>query len=473
MGARLMRSSRLAGFGFFQAWIYFAALSPAFLSSNGAYVGGSPGAGMLLSAGLCASMAGLTVLNMRWSIFDRPRLLILSSLLAGAGTLLMSLPEGGGFAAIGVMLADCGTAMLFMYWGRFWTEVDLDRMSMHLTVSSLFSCVLYCVLALLPSWAIAVAVAALPLCSSAALLACKNEPRRERGSMGDEVLPSTRKLVVVIVAVPLAYSLVRAFYAQGSLALFGEPYRKVMMAFAFFALTLLVALVVMGKPRIGRLYRLSITLIMLGLISQLALPVELRWFALAAVMLGYSVFSELVWLMRPEIEVRIGAFSGKAFGWNRTVLHASAFAGMALGTWLLHQPDLSSVAVTVASMLMTMLIVVVAVNVLPEREFMLFVHPIKVEECAPMSADSGDAVAAACERMAKRHGLSRRELDVLLLLARGRTLPYIESQLFISNSTARTHARNIYRKLDVHTKQALINMVESECEQGGTAPIRP
>lgn len=69
---------------------------------------------------------------------------------------------------------------------------------------------------------------------------------------------------------------------------------------------------------------------------------------------------------------------------------------------------------------------------------------------------------AACAAVAGRHGLSDREGEVLGLLARGRSLPYIEEALSISNSTARTHARNIYRKLDIHSRQALINLVESE-----------
>jgi LuxR family maltose regulon positive regulatory protein len=48
--------------------------------------------------------------------------------------------------------------------------------------------------------------------------------------------------------------------------------------------------------------------------------------------------------------------------------------------------------------------------------------------------------------------LSDRELEVLHLIAEGLTNPEIASRLFISLHTVKTHTRNIYGKLGVHSR---------------------
>ena len=65
-----------------------------------------------------------------------------------------------------------------------------------------------------------------------------------------------------------------------------------------------------------------------------------------------------------------------------------------------------------------------------------------------------------CEVIANRYLLSRRETDVLFLLAKGYNSAAIQEKLYIAEGTAKTHIRHIYRKLDVHTQQELMRMVE-------------
>ena len=45
------------------------------------------------------------------------------------------------------------------------------------------------------------------------------------------------------------------------------------------------------------------------------------------------------------------------------------------------------------------------------------------------------------------------------LLARGRSIPYVRDALVISRETAATHAKHVYAKLDVHSRQELIDLV--------------
>ena len=56
------------------------------------------------------------------------------------------------------------------------------------------------------------------------------------------------------------------------------------------------------------------------------------------------------------------------------------------------------------------------------------------------------------QQMPEKHPLTARELDTLRLLAEGISFSQISHILVISKSTVSTHAANIYRKLDVHSR---------------------
>ncbi len=84
------------------------------------------------------------------------------------------------------------------------------------------------------------------------------------------------------------------------------------------------------------------------------------------------------------------------------------------------------------------------------------------EELSPSSVDvAGDTVSAGCAVAVERYGLSRREAEVLDLLARGRDVPYVAEELVISKNTVRTHTKSIFAKTGVHSRQELIDLVES------------
>ena len=74
------------------------------------------------------------------------------------------------------------------------------------------------------------------------------------------------------------------------------------------------------------------------------------------------------------------------------------------------------------------------------------------------------AFETACAAVAEKHRLTARETEVFELLARGRTSPVIQEKLVLSHNTVKTHVRHIYAKLDVHSQQELINMVEEATE---------
>ena len=68
-------------------------------------------------------------------------------------------------------------------------------------------------------------------------------------------------------------------------------------------------------------------------------------------------------------------------------------------------------------------------------------------------------LANRCQELARSYGLSPREEEVLLLLAQRKTVGSIERELFIANGTAKTHIRHIYRKLDIHSRDELSDLL--------------
>ena len=70
-----------------------------------------------------------------------------------------------------------------------------------------------------------------------------------------------------------------------------------------------------------------------------------------------------------------------------------------------------------------------------------------------------DDLTARIQTLARDGGLTPRETEVFDLLARGRSIPYVRDALVISKETAATHAKHVYAKLDVHTRQELIDLV--------------
>ena len=72
---------------------------------------------------------------------------------------------------------------------------------------------------------------------------------------------------------------------------------------------------------------------------------------------------------------------------------------------------------------------------------------------------SGAELADRIRELAVHFELTPRETEVFELLARGRSIPYVRDALVISKETAATHAKHIYAKLGVHSRQELIDLV--------------
>lgn len=101
----------------------------------------------------------------------------------------------------------------------------------------------------------------------------------------------------------------------------------------------------------------------------------------------------------------------------------------------------------------------------PARQAMDFSRSIFTEgsDATPPAEDTPAArgrFRQRCEVIANTYLLSRRESEVIYYLARGYKSSHIQQQLYISEGTAKTHIRHIYRKLNIHSQQDLIHLID-------------
>lgn len=73
----------------------------------------------------------------------------------------------------------------------------------------------------------------------------------------------------------------------------------------------------------------------------------------------------------------------------------------------------------------------------------------------PVTAPPSNSAAFAATL---EHGLSPREIEVAELLMKGHTVSAIAGKLFISENTTRGHAKSIYKKLAIHSRQELVDL---------------
>lgn len=70
-----------------------------------------------------------------------------------------------------------------------------------------------------------------------------------------------------------------------------------------------------------------------------------------------------------------------------------------------------------------------------------------------------DYLSERCDALAAEHALTAREREIVELLAVGRSRPYIAENLCLSENTVKWYCRQIYQKLDIHSKQELLTLI--------------
>lgn len=90
---------------------------------------------------------------------------------------------------------------------------------------------------------------------------------------------------------------------------------------------------------------------------------------------------------------------------------------------------------------------------------------LSLNETTALQSNSKNYIQQRCDDLSKEYLLSPREKEVLYYLGRGYNHGYIASKLYISENTVRTHVRHIYTKLDITSREELIELIDRTAEQ--------
>ena len=117
------------------------------------------------------------------------------------------------------------------------------------------------------------------------------------------------------------------------------------------------------------------------------------------------------------------------YGTFASIVYASSLAGSVVGLFVG-----AGRGVGLAELSVVALVAVYALSVAmvaPHGRKAGSVKAASGEKLAPVVGAVGDSVTAGCAVAVERYGLSRREAEVLDLLARGRDVPYVAEEMGI------------------------------------------
>ena len=91
--------------------------------------------------------------------------------------------------------------------------------------------------------------------------------------------------------------------------------------------------------------------------------------------------------------------------------------------------------------------------------FAIFVFLFQVLRDSNHENASVSILDSLISSLSENYDLTARELDVVRLLLQGRSYASIGQKLFISTSTVKTHVNHIFTKMDVSSRDELIDML--------------
>lgn len=207
------------------------------------------------------------------------------------------------------------------------------------------------------------------------------------------------------------------------------------------------------------LSQISVLLVVAGF---LVVSMDYPWAQAGSVTLlsaGNTLFDMVAWLALIAVAGRNAHGAVAVFAWGRGVASLGSTAGAALGVW---SNTLFGGGLPAAELVTGALILVfVGYALIGLRKFSFAATIEGVEPVVEAVAKSPEQeFEERCREVADRFGLSPRELEVFMMLARGRDRAYIQERLVVSRNTVKAHVKHVYAKLDIHTHQELIDLVE-------------
>jgi DNA-binding CsgD family transcriptional regulator len=423
---------------------------------------------------ICTAVAGITLTLIACAATFNPRLLkepvfffsSITAIILGVATLcagvaLHSIP----LLIVGASLGRMGTSWVQLVVGVSLIKMDTRALGICITGAFLLSYLLQTVLFLLPSW---VGLAGYVMLPPLAYLLVRYDVRPLLTTLHDAEPPSQSAVTRPTSFLPFSHRLFICLFLfrliYGYTLCFGEVNGTPLMTIFSIVPIAILAIITLGfRRRINPdvLYQASALLIIAGLLLvPIASSVGIHAAISNILAAGVVCFDVVFWFVLVAAAARNPSGSVLVFAWGNGVtafgIIAGAFVGRATNQLLVTDVVITSL---VTSVLLFVFIVYVFV-VLKRFSFSDTITTITPSTPPVTPITSTQLLEQSCGCLAQRYGLTPRETEVLVLLARGRNGRFIQNALTVSHNTVKAHVKHIYQKMKVHTHQELVNLLE-------------
>lgn len=371
-----------------------------------------------------------------------------AGLLASVNGLVPGIPAAILLSA----LAAFGGAVLFLSWAEVYSRLEPNRM--------LLMGLLSLVLAGTVSFVLNNLASPLPLAGSVAapalsFLLCWASDRYVAPREADASAPA--RVRYGFPWKPVAVMAFAGFTAGfGSFTLFGQTASTRMLATFVVGSVLLAALAAFrGKIKPGHLANTAFALTAVGLILVAAIGSVNPKPAAFLIMVAYITLCVFGLSLLGNLSLRFGISSLWLFGLGR----AASELMMGLGSYARFIPGAPLIAdngyqLAILSLVELVCLVLVVMLWRSERSFSSHwaVEAIDIESGRAVVSER-EKVTAGCAVVARRAGLTERELEVFEMLALGQSYQEISQGLCLSMGTVKTHVRHVYGKLGIHSRE--------------------
>lgn len=371
----------------------------------------------------------------------------------------------GDIVRVGALvLSGLGSACMLADSGVRFAGEGSRRLLVNVSLALLAASILDSVLLVLPTLMQAMMVALLPvLYVCLTVLAARRRPQEDpkpatlRNAVareGGSKLAVAVRVVMLPLAVGLAYGLMQRLTAGSYAASMPGLNGATIASFVVSALVIgVTALFFDSRKLIKAICFVAIPIVGVAYVL-LPLFASSQEAAQSVGIIGFNAFYFMVWALWAGGSA--GPRQARRFVLGLTVLVAAESLGSVLGLAVVDAVQASGDTLAVVSLVVVYVLLMAA----------LFSFD-RAEKQREVVAEDQQAVpnSFTTASYAERFGLSAREREVFELLAKGRNRVHISQALFISDNTTRTHMKNVYRKLDVHSQQELIDLVERERER--------
>lgn len=354
------------------------------------------------------------------------------------------------------ILCSCVLGWLYLQWGQFYVRLNTRTAVGCLFVANIAGSLLKCLahfspLPLACAITMVLPVASMLLCRMALL----DTPRTGHAAVRFES-HNLRGLWKVAAAVA-ALSFVTAFLVGKS---YGNQSSAPTDAFLLGRVCeVLISAVVLGviigakkSFNFAQLWRIVLVLLALDVLCQALLPQVkvIRSVESSA----WDLLVLFTWLTAADIARHAQAAPPLVFGvgW---AFYTAPFAVGSLAAGALAAAN-GDVTTTTALMFALALVGTFCLEVRDQDTKWIFAELSGERASAPEDHRSIDE---RCDAIAAARNLTPRELEVMKMLCKGRTKSYIAETLYLTENTVRSHTKHLYTKLDVHSKQELMDLV--------------